>query len=74
MGEIAVPCLSQWELAENLPGVLVREERPMSRKPLTRKESKFYSQEISERRVTERTACEQHLADLWRAYPKGMPR
>ena len=74
MNEIVVPALGMWELAEDLPEMIARPERPMNRTPLTGKESKFYSQEISERRVTERTACARHLDDLRKIYPRGIPR
>jgi hypothetical protein len=74
VNEIVVPCLSQWELAESLPDVIVREERPMNQKPLTAAEIEDFSLEIGERRGMWRAACAQHLTDLRKIYPNGMPR
>jgi hypothetical protein len=50
VNEIVVPALGMWELAEDLPEMIARPERPMNRTPLRGKESKFYSQEIGARK------------------------
>jgi len=63
-----------WELAETLPDAIVREERPMNQKPLTAAEIEEFSLEDRQRRNRRRDACTLHLADLWQAYPKGLPR
>jgi hypothetical protein len=74
VNEIVVPALGMWELAETLPDVIMREERPMNQKPLTAAEIEDFSLEDRKRRGRWREACTMHLADLRKIYRNGIPR
>jgi len=74
VNEIVVPALGMWELAETLPDVIAREERPMNLKPLTPAEIEEFSLEDRNHRKTWRDCCTAHLQDLRKIYPRGIPR
>jgi hypothetical protein len=58
MGDsINVPCLGQWELAESLPDVRIRQERPLNLKPFMPAEIEDFSLEDRKRRGRWREAC-----------------
>jgi len=66
-----VPCMSQWELADERPVQIGYSQAAGADGPLTRAELAQFSIELGERRSAWMDACDMHLHDLMRAHKGG---